>query len=240
MNSTTPIPPPEAAHGRHHSLGAGLKTWFLTGLIVAGPLAVTGWIVWWFITLVDGWVKPLVPSWMWPDTYLPVSLPGVGVVVAFLGLTLLGFLTANIAGRSLLRLGEKILDRMPVVRGIYKSVKQIFETVFSQSGTGFRRVGLVQFPNPGMWSIVFISSPPSSCVAEHLPASAHISVFLPCTPNPTTGFYFYLPADEVVEVPLTPDEAAKLVMSAGLIQPDVQGRLNAMAAKAKTAAADAA
>ena len=228
-----PLLPPEA-HARRPGFGAGIRTWFLTGLIVAGPLALTAWIVWWFISLIDGWVKPLVPAGMWPDVYLPMHLPGVGVVLAFLGLTMLGFLTANLAGRSLLRLGETILDRMPVVRGIYKSLKQIFETIFSQSGTGFRRVGLVQFPQPGMWSIVFISAPPSEALASHMPPVEHMSVFLPCTPNPTTGFYFYLPASEVVEVPLTPEEGAKLIMSAGLIQPDTQERLAALAASART------
>lgn len=233
MNQTTPVPPPPDAEGRHHGFGSGIRTWFLTGLIVAGPLALTTWIVWWFITLIDGWVKPLVPASMWPDQYLPMHIPGVGVVVAFLGLTLLGFLAANIAGRTLLGVGEMLLDRMPVVRSIYKSLKQIFETVFSQSGGGFRKVGLVQYPAPGMWSIVFISAPPSSSISAHLPPTPHMSVFLPCTPNPTTGFYFYLPAADVVEVPLTPDEAAKLIMSAGLIQPDVQARLAAMAAQGR-------
>lgn len=228
-----PLPPPETTARHHHTFGAGIRTWFLTGLIVAGPLALTAWIVWWFISLIDGWVKPLVPASLWPDYYLPMHLPGVGVLLAFLGLTMLGFLTANLAGRSLLKLGERILDRMPVVRSIYKSLKQIFETVFSQSGTGFRRVGLVQYPQPGMWSIVFISSPPSPVVADNLPAVEHISVFLPCTPNPTTGFYFYLPASEVVEVPLTPDEAAKLIMSAGLIQPENQQRLAELADAAR-------
>ncbi|MFN3892611.1 MAG: DUF502 domain-containing protein [Beijerinckiaceae bacterium] len=228
-----PVLPPDA-HARHHTFGSGIRTWFLTGVIVAGPLALTAWIVWWFISLVDGWVKPLVPVSWWPDHYLPMNVPGVGVILAFIGLTMLGFLTANLAGRSLLKLGERILDRMPVVRSIYKSLKQIFETVFSQTGTGFRRVGLVQFPQPGMWSIVFISAPPSSVVAENLPAVEHMSVFLPCTPNPTTGFYFYLPATEVIEVPLTPDEAAKLIMSAGLIQPETQQRLTELAKAAKS------
>lgn len=229
------LPPPDAPARHHPTFGAGIRTWFLTGLIVAGPLALTAWIVWWFISLIDGWVKPLVPANLWPDYYLPMHLPGVGVLLAFLGLTMLGFLTANLAGRTLLKLGERILDRMPVVRGIYKSLKQIFETVFSQSGTGFRRVGLVQYPQPGMWSIVFISAPPSPVLADNLPPVDHMSVFLPCTPNPTTGFYFYLPASEVVEVPLTPDEAAKLIMSAGLIQPETQQRLAELAKATKDA-----
>jgi len=240
MNQQAPIPPNEDpilfAPAPRPSFGAGLRTWFLTGLIIAGPLTVTAWIVWWFISTVDGMVKPIVPVWMWPDGYLPFHIPGVGVVIAILGLTLLGFLAANLAGRTLLIIGETILNRMPIVRGIYKSVKQIFETVFSQDGTGFRKVGLVQFPAKGMWSIVFISTPPSSSVSQHLPGGEHMSVFLPCTPNPTTGFYFYLPTADVIEVPLTPDEAAKLIMSAGLIQPETQAKLAKLVADVKIAA----
>ncbi|MFI5015193.1 MAG: DUF502 domain-containing protein, partial [Hyphomicrobiales bacterium] len=119
----------------------------------------------------------------------------------------------------LLRLGEVVLGRMPLVRGVYKTFKQIFETIFSQSGTSFRKVGLVEFPAKGMWSIVFISAEPGGRVAERLPEGDHVSVFLPCTPNPTTGFYFYLPKKDVIELPIPVDEGAKLVMSAGLIQP---------------------
>jgi uncharacterized membrane protein len=211
--------------------GAGLRAWFFTGLIIAGPLAVTGWLVWWMIDTVDHWVKPLVPPTLWPDTYLPVRVPGTGVVLAVLGLTLLGFLAANIAGRGLLRLGELMLDRMPVVRGIYKAVKQVFETVFSQQSASFRKVCLVQFPMPGMWSLAFISAPPAPAINKTLPkaSSDYMSVFLPCTPNPTTGFWFYVAAKDVIEVSLTPDEAFKLIMSAGVIQPGADKSLADMA-----------
>jgi uncharacterized membrane protein len=219
--------------GRSRGVGARLRNYFLTGLVIAGPLAVTAWIVWWFINTIDSWVTPLIPTMLRPDRYLPFHVPGVGVVVALVGLTLLGFFAANLAGRTLLRLGEAILDRMPVVRGIYKSAKQIFETIFSQSGTSFRRVGLVEFPAKGNWSLVFISSPPSGTVLETLPGEEHLGVFLPCTPNPTTGFLFYLPARDVVEIPMTPDEAAKLIMSAGLIQPEVHAKLSAFAEETK-------
>lgn len=215
------------------SFGARIRAWFFTGLIIAGPLAVTAWLVWWFINTIDNWVKPLMPPALSPDTYFSVHIPGVGVVVAFIGLTLLGFLAANLAGRTLIKIGESILDRMPVVRGLYKSVKQIFETIFSQSGTSFRHVGLVEFPAKGMWTIVFISAPPSGSVRGALPTGDHISVFLPCTPNPTTGFYFFLPVADVIEIPMTPDDAAKLIMSAGLIQPETQAALGLMAEKAK-------
>jgi uncharacterized membrane protein len=226
----------QPAPGR--SFGARIRTWFFTGLVVFGPIAVTVYIAWWAIDTVDNWVKPLVPARYWPDSYLPFHVPGFGVVIAFVGLTLLGFLTANIAGRTLVRVGEHLLARMPLVRGVYRSVKQIFETLFSQSGTQFRRVGLVEFPSKGSWTIVFISSDPALSVADALPPGEHISVFLPCTPNPTTGFYFFLPADEVIELPMTPDDAAKLIMSAGLIQPEGQAALAAMAKAARETRAE--
>ena len=237
MQPSFPLPPtlePPRHPPRAPGLATRLRNWFFTGVIVAGPLAVTLYITWWFVDTVDQWVKPLVPSRFWPDAYLPWHVPGFGVVVAFLGLTLLGFLAANLAGRTLIRLGERMLDRMPVVRGIYKSLKQIFETVFSQSGTSFRRVGLVEFPHKGWWSIVFISSEPAAMITDAMPAKEqHISVFLPCTPNPTTGFYFVLPAKDVIEIPMSPDNAAKLIMSAGLIQPDGQSALATMADAAR-------
>lgn len=220
-------------HAPKPGLVARLRAYFLTGIVIVGPLAATAYITWWFVDTVDGWVKPLIPVRFWPDTYLGMRLPGIGVIIAILGLTLLGFLAANLAGRTLLRLGERILDGMPVVRGLYKSLKQVFETVFSQEGTSFRRVGLVEFPAKGMWSLVFISTPPGEAVSPLIPGEPHISVFLPCTPNPTTGFYFYLPARQVIEVPMSPDDAAKLIMSAGLIQPETQGKLADMAEAAR-------
>ena len=226
---------------RSPSAAARLRTYFFTGVIIAGPLAVTAYISWWFVNTVDGWIRPLVPAVFWPDTYLPFHVPGVGVVIAVFGLTMLGFLAANLAGRTLIRLGERILDSMPVVRGIYKSVKQIFETVFSQSGTSFRRVGLVEFPAKGNWSLVFISSAPTGDLAARLPGGdEHISVFLPCTPNPTTGFYFYMPVRDIIELPMTTDDAAKLIMSAGLIQPEGQTALATMAEAARREKAKAA
>jgi len=235
VTSGTPRP-------RGPGAGARIRTWFLTGVVVAGPLVLTGALVWWFIDTVDNAVRRVVPVKFWPDTYLPIPLPGFGVIFAFIALTLLGFLAANLAGRTLLSIGERLLNRTPVVRSIYRSTKQIFETLFSASGTTFRRVGLVQFPIAGQWSIVFISSPPSEVIASHLPEDEErLSVFLPCSPNPTTGFYFYLPARDVIEVPITPEEAAKLIMSCGVIQPEGQAVLTALAEtsrRANTARAD--
>jgi uncharacterized membrane protein len=202
------------------SFGARIRNSFLTGLVVAGPLTITVWLTWWFVTLVDGWVKPLIPKAYLPDNYLPFSIPGLGILLAFLALTVLGFLTANLVGRGLLNLGESALEQMPVVRGIYKGAKQVFETIFSANGTSFRKVGLVEYPVKGTWSIVFIAAAPSVDIAAQLSGIEDpVGVFLPCTPNPTTGFFFYLPRKDVVELSLSVEAAAKLVMSAGMIQP---------------------
>jgi uncharacterized membrane protein len=227
MSNVSPTP-------LNRSLAQRLRSWFFTGLIVFGPVAVTAYIAWWVIDTIDHWVAPWLPQALSPDDYLPFHVPGFGVVIALAGLTLLGFLTANIVGRSLVRFSEAMLDRTPLVRGVYKGLKQVFETVFSQSGTQFRRVGLVEFPVKGSWSIVFISSAPAQIVSNVLPESRPmVSVFMPCTPNPTTGFYFYIAADEVIELPITADDAAKLIMSAGLIQPEGQTALAGMVEAAR-------
>lgn len=202
------------------SFGTRLRRYFLTGVVLAAPLAITASVTWWFVNLVDGWVKPLLPASFWPENYLPFPVPGLGLVIALIGLTLIGFLTANFVGRTLIGFGEALLNRMPVVRSLYKGIKQVFETIFSQSGTTFRKVGMVQFPQPGMWSVVFISQEAAPEIAGKLPHEGEqIGVFLPCTPNPTTGFFFYLPRSEVVELSISVEEGAKLIMTAGLIQP---------------------
>lgn len=216
--------------------GQRLRTYFLTGLVVAGPLAITAWLIWSFITWVDDLVRPMIPAMYRPETYLPWKIPGSGLVIAFFALTMLGFLTANLVGRTLLQLGESVLDRMPIVRPIYKTVKQVFTMLFSKSGTSFRKVGLVEFPAPGMWSLVFLSQPPSDDIASRLPdGDDQISVFMPCTPNPTTGFFFYLPRKNIIELDIPVEAAATLLVSAGMIQPSANGDQKKLASLAATA-----
>ena len=215
-----------------------LRNYFLTGLVVAGPLAVTIWIVWSIINWVDGFVRPLIPPVYRPETYLPWPIPGTGLVIAIFALTLLGFLTANLIGRTLVGWGEGLLHRMPIVRPIYKMMKQIFEALFSKTGSSFRKVALVEFPAPGMWSLVFISQPPGGEVADKLPAGEYVSVFLPCTPNPTTGFFFFVQRKELIELDITVENAMTLLISAGMIQPEEQqGKFAAMAQTARAAQA---
>jgi len=242
MNSTddsiTPPTVPAAPEKPHQQgIGARIRNYFLTGLVVAGPVIITVWLTWSFITWVDDLVRPFVPVAYRPETYLPGKIPGTGLVIAFLALTLLGFLAANLVGRTLVEAGERLLDRMPLVRSIYKGLKQVFETLFSESGSSFRTVGLIEFPSPGMWSLVFLSQPPSQEIVSRLPGrEEHVSVFMPCTPNPTTGFFFYVPRSGVIELDIPVEAAAKLIMSAGLIQPtsgDGPKRLAALAEAAK-------
>ena len=220
----SPVPPAENPPETSHGIMARFRNYFLTGLVVAGPVAITLYLTWWFVTWVDGLVRPFVPIAYRPETYLPFGLPGAGLVVAVFALTMLGFLTANLIGRTLIDMGERLLGRIPAVRAIYRGLKQVFETLFSGNGSSFRRVGLVEFPSPGMWSIVLISQSPSVDVARSLPGEEeHISVFLPCAPNPTTGFFFYVPKSKIIEIDISAEDAATLIMSAGVVQPGGNG-----------------
>ncbi len=220
-----------------------LRNYFLTGLVVVGPVLITFYLTWSFVTWVDDLVRTLVPAAYRPEAYLPFKIPGLGLVVAVFALTLLGFLTANLIGRTLVDLGEMVLGKMPIVRAIYRSLKQVFETLFSGSGSSLRKVGLVEFPAPGMWSIVLLSQSPSANISQSLPGKEeYISVFLPCAPNPTTGFFFYLPRSQVVEIEMNAEQAATLIMSAGVVQPGARSEtkrnvvaLSEMAAAARLA-----
>ncbi len=218
-------------------LASRLRNYFLTGLVVAGPVAVTLWLIWWFVTWVDNLVRPVIPVAYRPETYLPINIPGFGLIIVFVALTLLGFLTANLVGSSVVSFGESLLNRMPIVRPIYRTTKQIFQTLFSASESSFRRVGLVEFPAPGMWSLVFLTQPPSPAIATHLPQTEHVSAFLPCTPNPTTGFFFYVPRADVIDLDITVEQAMSLLISAGIIQPGVEDPQHRLAALAETARA---
>jgi uncharacterized membrane protein len=232
------MPAPTAALPQTSVVGR-IRNYFLTGLVVAGPLAVTAWLVWSFTTWVDDVVRPFIPPAYRPESYLPWPIPGTGLIIAVIALTLLGFLTANLVGRKLVELGESLLNRMPIVRPVYKTMKQIFETLFSKSGSSFRQVALVEFPAPGMWSLVFLSQPPSTDLAAKLPPGEHVSAFLPCTPNPTTGFFFYVLRKDLIVLDISVENAMTLLISAGMVQPegDAQKKLASLAATARAAQA---
>ncbi|PVB62735.1 DUF502 domain-containing protein [Labrenzia sp. 011] len=205
-----------------HRPGAAtrLRNYFLTGLVITGPIGITLWLTWTIIKWVDGWVKPFVPKIYNPDTYLPFPIPGFGLIVAFFVLTIVGFLAANFLGRSLISVGESIVGRMPLVRNIYSGLKQIFETVLDERGSSFTKAALIEYPRRGLWAIVFISTDTKGEVARRLKDDADtVSVFLPTTPNPTSGFLLFVPREDVVELNMSVEDAAKLVISAGLVSP---------------------
>jgi uncharacterized membrane protein len=233
--------PPAKPVSIRHGVMSRIRNYFLTGLILVGPIYITINLTWWFIGWVDELVQPLIPLAYRPETYLPIKVPGTGLIIVFVALTTLGFLTANLVGRTLVEFGENILHRMPVIRPIYKSLKQIFETLFSKTGSSFRRVALVEFPSPGMWSIVFLSQTAVPEIAARLPDTEHVAAFMPCTPNPTTGFFFYVPRRDIVDLDISVEEAMTLLMSAGMVQPgggaDQQKRMAALADATRAAKA---
>lgn len=210
----TIVEPPKEA-----GLFLRMRRYFLTGLVVASPIGITIYIGWWFITFVDGNIKPLIPDIYNPENYLPFSIPGLGLVAVTIFLIILGALTANLFGRALIRFGERIVDRMPVVRSVYGTLKQIFETVVAQDTKSFSDVVLVEYPRKGIWAIAFVSAENTSEIQDKM-ADHVVNLFLPTTPNPTSGFLLFVPKKDLIYLDMTPDQGAKYVISAGLVNPE--------------------
>ncbi len=237
----TPEEHPDALHsltaqtdGSPSRFGARLRNYFLTGLLIVGPLGITAYVIWWFITLIDAWVKPWIPPQYLPEAYLPFTVPGVGLVISITALMFIGATTANLFGRTVVSYGEMMLDRMPVVRNVYGALKQIFETVLSQSTSSFQKVGLIEYPRKGLYAVVFISTQTKGEIDDRvLAGEGMLSVFLPTTPNPTSGFLLFVPEKDVLILDMTVEEAAKLVISAGLVVPPYQAKLKKLADEAK-------
>ena len=207
------------------SFAAHLRNWLLTGIIVIGPLAITFYLVRGFIEWADSTVKPLIPPSWNPDTYLPIAVPGFGLLVGLAVLTTLGALTASLVGRSFIAFGENLLDRTPLVRPVYKTLKQVFETVLANRDDAFRQVGLIEWPRPGLWALVFVSQTARGEVAEKLgEPDEMLTVFIPTTPNPTGGYIMFVPRRDVTILDMSVEDAAKLILSAGLVVPDRNGR----------------
>jgi uncharacterized membrane protein len=204
---------------------ARLRNYFLTGFIICAPLAVTLYLTWSLINWVDSWVEPYIPDAYNPVRYLPVNIPGFGLIVAIFLITLVGFLTANIVGRSVVNLGESILGRMPFVRNIYRGLKQILQTVLSEKSKSFQKVGLIEYPRKGLWAIVFVATDAEGEVLETIrkDTGPAVAVFLPTTPNPTSGFLLFVAKSDIRELKMSVEEAAKLVISAGLVTPEHPG-----------------
>ena len=235
--------PDSHEHGRAHpprrrGLLARFRANFLTGLVVVAPVGLTLWLIWTVTGWIDGWVLPFVPATYQPDRLLrdifgehtAINVRGVGVVVFLLFTVVVGWIAKGLMGRSLIAWGESLVDRMPVVRSIYNGVKQVAETVFNQTEAKFDRACMIEYPRPGIWAIGFVSTVAKGEILARLPDDEVMTVFLPTTPNPTSGFLLYVPKRDVTILDMSVEDAAKLVISAGLVYP-ATGRPDAAVAR---------
>ncbi len=222
MEKEPPNEIPETLHGRRRRrLFSGLRNSFLTGLVVVAPIGLTIWLMWAFVGWVDNLVLQFVPEQYQPKNYIGIDLRGVGAIIFLFFTIFVGWLAKGMIGRSLIRFGESLVERMPVVRSIYNGLKQIAETVFAQSETSFDKACLVEYPRKGIWAIAFISTTAKGEIRNRVPVDEEIeSVFLPTTPNPTSGFLLFVPKSDVIILDMTVEDAAKLVISAGLVYPN--------------------
>jgi uncharacterized membrane protein len=207
---------------------ARLRTSFLTGIVVIAPVALTIWLIWSVIGWFDGLVLPFVPDAYRPEKILntffgydlKLNIRGVGVVVFLVFATLVGWLAKGLIGRSFIRYAENLVNRMPVVRSFYSGIKQIAETVFAQQERSFEKACMIEYPRKGIWAIGFISTTAKGEIAERNSSKGSmVSVFVPTTPNPTSGFLLFFPKADIVELDMSIEDAAKLVISAGLVYP---------------------
>lgn len=240
------MPDQENETPRRRSIFGGLRNNFITGLVVIAPIGLTLWLMWSVTGWVDSWVWPFVPKayhpeelinrWMGRDSsnWIAVNIRGVGVILFLIFTIFVGWIAKGLIGRSFLRWGESIVDRMPVVRSVYNGVKQIAETVFAKSESSFDKACLIEYPRKGIWAIAFVSIKAKGEVAQKLPPEGEIlTVFLPTTPNPTSGFLLFLPKEDVTILDMSVEDAAKLVISAGLVYPGSKAEARE---KAETAA----
>jgi uncharacterized membrane protein len=206
---------------KKRGLLASLRASFLTGLVVITPVGLTIWLIWTVVGWIDGFVLPLVPDRFQPEQYIGINLRGVGVMIFLIVTILIGWIGKGLIGRSLIAFAEGLVNRMPVVRSIYSGIKQISETVFAQSERSFEKACLIEYPRKGIWAIGFISTMAKGEISAKPATSAGlVSVFLPTTPNPTSGFLLFLPEEDVMELDMSVEDAAKLVISAGLVYPN--------------------
>ena len=216
------------------SVVARLRASFLTGLVVIAPVGLTIWLIWSVVGWIDGWVLPFLPSAYHPDRLIQdllgldpsvqINVKGLGVVIFLVFTIIIGWLAKGFIGRSLIRTAESLVERTPVVRTIYSGIKQISETIFAQSDRSFEKACLIEYPRRGIWALGFISTnAKAEIAAKSDPSGEVVSVFLPTTPNPTSGFLLFLPEKDVTVLDMSVEDSAKLVISAGLVYPQQNG-----------------
>jgi uncharacterized membrane protein len=211
------MPEPAAVRLRP-GLSARLRAYLFAGILVTAPIGITIYLAWSVVTWVDESVLPFLPPKYNPETYLPFSLPGIGLIVLIVFLTAIGAITAGMIGRMVVGYSEHVLTRMPVIRSVYSATKQIFETMLAQKSAAFREVVLVEFPRTGMWSIGFITGVTEGEVQE-LTDEEVLNVYIPTTPNPTSGYLCFVARSEVYPLSMSVEEGIKMVVSGGLVSP---------------------
>jgi uncharacterized membrane protein len=202
------------------SLFAKLRAYFFTGLAITAPIAITIWATYWFVTFFDAWVKPFIPAAYNPNTYLPFEVPGFGLIFALIAITFVGAIAANLVGRTLIGMWERVVHSTPFVRSIYKGSKQIFSTIFSGKGTSFRHVCLVEWPRRDIWSVAFISREVDGSEVGLEPGRALYAIYISTTPNPTGGYVFFADKDDVKILDMSVEDGLKFIISLGLVLPD--------------------
>lgn len=202
-----------------------LKKYFVTGLLIWVPLGITLWVLHLLVSMMDQTLL-LLPKQFQTENWLGIYVPGMGVVMTFVVVLVTGLVAANILGQRLLLYWEAVLGRIPVVKSIYNSVKQVSDTLFSSTGQAFRKALLVQYPREGSWTIAFLTGQPGGDVAKHLTGD-YVSVYVPTTPNPTSGFFLMMPRADVIELDMTVDAALKYIISMGVVAPYSNGRRTA-------------
>ncbi|MCZ6764533.1 MAG: DUF502 domain-containing protein [Alphaproteobacteria bacterium] len=217
----------DVADGQIHQPGilAHLRGYFVAGLLVVAPVGLTLWIAWKLLTFVDGWITPFIPAAYNPNTYLNMlapfsnwNIPGVGLIVLIAALIIVGLLTRVFIGRYFVHATERILNQMPVLRTVYGALKQIFETVLAHKSDAFRQTVLLEYPRRGMWALGFVTGTTEGEVQD-VTADEVVNVFLPTTPNPTSGFLLFLPRRELIYLDMSVESAAKMIISGGIVVP---------------------
>ncbi len=197
-----------------------LKIWkyFLSGILVTAPIALTLYIAWAVITAIDDKVKNLIPAKYYLEKIIPFEIPGFGIVIAFLIFTLIGTFAAGFMGRLVVKFGEKLMERMPLIRGLHSTVKQIFQAVFERDKNSFREVVLLEYPRKGIWSLGFVTGVTKGHVQKETKEEV-LNIFVPTTPNPTSGFLLFVPRSDIKTMDMSVEEGIKMVVSAGIITP---------------------
>jgi len=200
-----------------------MRSYFITGLLVLVPLSITVWVLSTLIGVMDQSLLLLPVGWR-PEAQFGRAIPGIGAILTLLIIFVTGLVATNFFGKRLIQFWEAILARVPVVKSIYYSVKQVSDTLFSDSGQAFRKALLIQYPRHGSWTIAFMTGQPGGDVANHLEGD-YVSVYIPTTPNPTSGFFLMMPKADVIELDMSVDEALKYIISMGVVTPGTPSRI---------------